>query len=170
MAPGDVVLISLGEFLKARVRKNQSKIPELVNNIPRKIAYIGSRIDWPEQNWGVGQNGSIAGIVYHLALWKQLTLPALTGGELITLSQADLSQYPSRSHWRELVDWHDEVSYSWRYALDTISEEELDKPVEWEGKTYPLYELVSHIIDHDIQHLSQIEYLLTIHGGYSPTK
>jgi hypothetical protein len=118
-----------------------------------------ARPDWPSHRWGIGQNGSIAGIVYHVAAWKQMTLPLLQAGKAISLQDFDAAAYPSTEDWPGLIDWYTRVGLEWIEAAAALSAEDYDRTLSWEGKPITVTKLVQEIIDHDIQHASQIEYL-----------
>jgi hypothetical protein len=118
-----------------------------------------SRPDWPDQRWGIGQNGSIAGIVYHVAAWKQLTLPAIRGGEPLSRGAFDSAAYPAPDDWPGIVAWYKRIGDEWITQIEALPSTAYAETILWEGNSISIAKLILEIIDHDIQHASQIEYL-----------
>ena len=71
---------TLPAFLRARGARHLRHLLAEIEGLNAQEALHFRQDNWPDHRWGIGQNGSIAGIVYHVAAWKQLTLPFLLPG------------------------------------------------------------------------------------------
>lgn len=151
---------SLPQFLKQRAERNFAHLLREVSAVTKEEATRFASEAWPSHKWGIGQNGSIAGIVYHIAAWKSLSLPLFEPTrELRTAEDFDPDTAPAVDDWEGVVNWLREVSTQWLSALSRLSDPDFDSLCPWETATIPLWEFVVEFIEHDVQHTSQIEYL-----------
>ncbi len=152
--------ISLPSYLRIEARKSFHRLMKQVERTTEQEASLFRTHDWPDHRHGIGQDGSIGGIVYHLAAWKQLTLPLFEpDSPPVSRQNFDPGLYPLVSAWPQLVDWLRSVGNAWLERLDRLNDLEFFDTREWEGVTITLAEYVTEMHSHDIQHASQIEYL-----------
>lgn len=151
---------TLPDFLRKRVERSFSQLIRQVEAVSAKDAFRFKHPNWVAHRWGIGQDGSIAGIVYHVAAWKAMTLPVfLPGGRAYSLPDFDAAAAPDTSDWAGIKKWLLEVGTAWNAAVEALSDADFDTVHEWEGASMPLSLLIVEIMEHDIQHASQIEYL-----------
>ena len=152
---------SLPAFLKSRAERSLRYLLREARAVGPSDALRGRRSDWPVQPWGIGQDGSIAGIVYHVAAWKHLSLSLLSpGGQALPRAAFDASAAPAADDWPALLDWLAAIGAEWNAALSALSEDEFRSPREWEGgKPLSVADFAYEMIQHDVQHAAQIEYL-----------
>lgn len=151
-------------FLRRQTERSYRDLWKQVEAVPPEIALADRHPNWPEQTWGIGQDGSIAGIVYHVAAWKQLTLPLFApGGKARSQEEFDCEAAPARDDWPSLVAWLREVGTAWNAAVARLPDEAFAEILEWAGESFTLAEILWHTLAHDIQHAAQLEYLLQKH-------
>lgn len=148
------------QFLHKHSMKAADKLTAELSDVSQEDAFRYACSDWPAHKWGVGQNGSIAGIVIHLASWKQRLIPLMLGETAVQHEEAIEALAPDHNdNWQSIQNWFGKISSEWNQALINLSESEMDSIKYWEGGEIQLSKIVINIIDHDIQHSSQIEYL-----------
>jgi hypothetical protein len=152
---------TLPAFLVDRARRSLAYLLREAEAVTTEQALLGRRADWPDHPWGIGQDGSIAGIVYHVAAWKQLTLPILQpGGRSRGRADFDPSTAPRPDDWPALLAWLRSSGVEWAAALEALPDTEFHSTREWEdGAPITLAQFIAEMIDHDVQHAAQIEYL-----------
>lgn len=151
---------TLPAFLKARAVRHLRHLLAEIEGLSVQEALRFRRDDWPDHRWGIGQNGSIAGIVYHVAAWKQLTLPfLLPGGQGLTRADFDPTTVPSPDDWKGICAWLRQIGEEWNSTLETLPEGAFEENREFEGATFTLAGFVVEMVEHDLQHMAQIEYL-----------
>ncbi len=155
---------TLTEFVKRRAERSYRYLLRQIEGLTPEEALQDRRPAWPDQRWGIGQNGSIAGIIYHVAAWKQMTLPLFApGGQALTREEFAATGAPALDDWPGLVAWLRQVGDAWNAELARLPDAAFDDLREWEGTTLPLIRLVVEMYEHDIQHAAQIEYLRERH-------
>ena len=154
-------MAALPAFLKKRAQRSLAYLLREAEAVSPKDAFRFRRDDWPDQKWGIGQDGSIAGIVYHVAAWKQLTLPILAPhGKALSRGDFDPETAPSPTDWAAVCHWLRQVGTKWNAAVDALPDAEFDATREWEGGSeITLTDYIIEMIQHDVQHAAQIEYL-----------
>jgi hypothetical protein len=158
------------ELLRSRAHRWFCRLCNELTDLTNEQALAGSRADWPRHAYGIGQNGSIAGIIYHVAAWKTMTLPALTGGTMIPLQEFDESQAPEATDWPGIRTWLEEIGQRWNEALDSLPDERFDESLSWEGRSILMTAFLLEMIDHDVQHSSQIEYIKQLQRAMNGAK
>ena len=150
----------ISDFLKLRGGKAYRSLLNEIEGVDAEQALAGRRSHWTSHRWGVGQNGSIAGIVYHVAAWKGITL-GMFNPELKTLQTVafDASSAPAPDNWEGIVVWLKTVGGQWTEALQNLPGAEFDREKIWEGSSLTVAEFIAEMYEHDVQHASQIEYL-----------
>ena len=157
---GDPSLLSLREHLREQLRRSYRGLLRSVKGLTEAQACEGVREDWQRYRWGSGLNGSIAGIVWHAALWKQNLAQGVETGAFP--SEESLS--PPGREWPALLEWLANGQTRMERALDLLTDTELVEVREWEGMTAPLFRLISFLIEHDFYHAGQIELLRQLRG------
>lgn len=146
---------SLHAHLQSRLASAYRRLQESLANLAPEDARSGRRDDWRRYRFGVGLNGSIEGIVRHVATWKHAAAEGLLGGNFPSVE----SVLPPESTWESLVMALVDGQRQLSAALGQLSEEELDASVVWEGHAMPRHVLVAHLIEHDQYHTGQINLL-----------
>ena len=151
---------SLVDFLKKRATRSFRDILREVETLTPQQAFHGRSKNWPSQKWGVGQDGSIAGIVYHVAAWKRMSLKVLDPNvSVVQGSPADLASAPSPDDWEGILGWLKSVGEEWNAAIQNLPPEEFDARKTWEGESMLVSDYIAHLYEHNLQHASQIECL-----------
>ena len=150
---------SLPDFLKHRAERSFHYLLRETDAISEADALRFARPDWPAHRFGIGQNGSIAGIVYHVAAWKQLTLPLFTPGGTMLPTETLENSAPMRDDWQGIRAWLQQIGTEWNAELFARTDADFDRTHQWEKQTIRLSEYVMELIEHDVQHAAQIEYL-----------
>jgi hypothetical protein len=155
---------TLAAFVKGRAERSLRKFLEQIEGLTPEEALRDRLANWPGQRWGIGQDGSIAGIVYHVAAWKQMTLPLLRpGGQALTQETFDYEAAPNRDDWEGIAAWCQQVGTAWNAELARLPEAAFEETRAWEGMTLALGRIIVEMVEHDIQHAAQIEYLRQHH-------
>ena len=151
---------SLVDFLKKQATRSFRDILREVEGLTPEQAFHGRSKDWPSQQWGVGQDGSIAGIAYHVAAWKRMSLKILDPNvNVVQSSPSDLAAAPSPDDWEGIAGWLKSVGEEWNAAIQNLPPEEFDVRKTWEGESMLVSEYITHLYEHNLQHAAQIEYL-----------
>ena len=121
------------------------------------------RPDWPGHENHVAQDGSIAGIVHHVAAWKQAFLEYLRGNHVDYRTVG-----PAKPTFAELQMWLKRVGEAWLAEAAAVPEADLEKPLDVPGLPghapwYTPLNMMQELLDHEIEHLGQIHYLLEAH-------
>ncbi|HLJ55081.1 MAG TPA: DinB family protein [Chthonomonadaceae bacterium] len=153
---------SLPAYLKRRAARSLEYLLREAEAVSAEEARRGRRSDWPAQPWGIGQDGSIAGIVCHVAAWKQITLPLLDGTHP-PAAHDDLPHFNS-DDWPAVLAWLRSIGETWLSALEALPDTEFDSPRDWEGGQITVARLATELVQHDVQHAAQIEYLRQLYS------
>ncbi len=152
---------NLSSYLKRRGGKAYRSLLNEIEDVDAEQALAGKRSHWTSHRWGMGQNGSIAGIVYHVAAWKSMTQmmfdPKLKTLETVAFDNASA---PAPEDWEGIVAWLKTVGDRWNEALQNLPDAEFDREKIWEESSLTVAEFIAEMYEHDVQHASQIEYLL----------
>ena len=110
---------SLTAYLKHRAERSLVYLLREAEAVGEVDAFRGRRADWPDQPWGIGQDGSIAGIVYHVAAWKQLALPMFArNGKPRAARNSIPRRRPTRTIGRRSVrGWHTSAGNGTRRSM-----------------------------------------------------
>ncbi|MFN3649284.1 MAG: DinB family protein [Armatimonadota bacterium] len=157
-------MISLHDYLRARHGGAYRALLRSLNGLTEQQALEGASPHWKRYRLGTGLDGSIAGIVWHVAAWKAVAADGLDTG-LFPDAEAVL---PAESTWAGLLSWL-ELSHSrlTRY-LDEAPPEALSHTVTVEGEAMRVYELFGHWIEHDQYHAGQVNLLRQQRGHTFP--
>src|SRR5437868_6471350 len=129
---------SLGLFLKQRARVDFDRLLKQLNDLESSEAFEGRLENWPDQPFGIGQDGSIAGIVIHLAAWKRMTLPIFSEGNLvIAKNDFDIRSECDPNDWTSILSWINRVGEEWLNHLVILPEEKFSDVMIWADKPIP---------------------------------
>ena len=155
-----VIAETLIGHLKRSTREAFDYLRKQGEEVTPEEARLYSSVNWPTHKFGIGQDGSISGIVYHVTAWKWLTLPLLSeGGTVREMSAFRAIEKPPIEKYAEVWKWFLEVGEAWNTALDHLPEEALTQTLEWGAETVTVAQYIEEMRMHDIQHAAQIEYL-----------
>ena len=84
---------TLREHLRWQLRGGYRSVKRAMQDLTEAQALEGARADWRRYRWGSGLDGSIAGIVWHVALWKRNFHNLYHAGQIELLRQ--LRGYPT---------------------------------------------------------------------------
>jgi uncharacterized damage-inducible protein DinB len=151
---------SLHEHVMHQLRSAYRTLWKSVQGLSEAQAADGARPDWRRYRWGTGLDGSIAGIVRHAALWKQLFAQGLETG--VFPGESDLA--PPGTDWPALQAWLADGQSRLERILETLPDAALSEDREWEGHREPLIRLLTYLIEHDVYHAGQVELLRQLRG------
>jgi uncharacterized damage-inducible protein DinB len=151
---------TLREHLEHQLRHAYRGLWKAVERLTEAQALEGAQPDWRQYRRGTGLDGSIAGIVRHAALWKQIFAAGLETGAFP--GEGDVA--PAGLDWPVLQGWLEAGQSRLEGAFALLSEEALSETREWEGMREPLARLLSFIIEHDVYHAGQVELLRQLRG------
>lgn len=155
---------TLAEYLKSRADAALRRVVRQAEAVTSEEALRDRRTNWPHQKWGIGQDGSIAGIVYHVIAWKQLTLPVfLPNGQPRLRNDFDPKASPDPDDWPALLYRLRQIGTEWNDALKGLEDADFDSLREWSGVKITLCDYITEVIQHDEQGAAQIEYLRQLH-------
>src|SRR5215212_8513826 len=92
---------TLRAHLAHQLRSGYRALARSVEGLTEAQGQEGARSDWRRYRWGSGLDGSIAGIVWHAALWKQNFACGLETGQF----PAEVTIEPPATNWTALCDW-----------------------------------------------------------------
>ena len=154
---------TLPEFLKQRTVRACRAFQKEIETVTIEEAFRDFAPNWQMHRWGIGQNGSLAGIVYHITAWLVLTLPVLQGGSPLSGTNFAEIDAPSEDNWQGIREWFDETAALWTHALTELPDADFDRPLEWEGQTITVAECLVDLYEHFTYHDGQIQYLKQKH-------
>jgi hypothetical protein len=89
-----------------------------------------------------------------------MTLPVFEpGGRPLSRSEFDASMAPASDNWTAVELWLRQVGEAWNARMNSLADDEFDATREWEGVMLPITSFVVEMMEHDVQHASQIAYL-----------
>ncbi len=153
-------LDALADYLKATARSAFDYLKKESDSVLEIDARRYASSNWPLQRFGIGQDGSISGIVYHVASWKVLTLPMFSqNGTMMEMSVFDALPKPPVEEYGAVRRWLAEAGENWDRALAALPAASLTEVRYWGSAEIPLTGYIEEMTRHDIQHAAQIEYL-----------
>ena len=151
---------SLAQHLKKFAQKAYDYLLKEAQNVSPADSRRFASENWPAHTYGIGQDGSIAGIVYHVAAWKTLTLPMFAeGGTLMSMAAFHELDTPDVDDYLEVLAWLRETGDAWNAALLALPSDKLFDTRQWGTQTVTLADYIDEMGQHDIQHAAQLEYL-----------
>lgn len=147
----------LAAHLRDRARDAYRHLLSSLAGVSAEQAVQGARADWRRYRWGIGLDGSIQGIVNHVAAWKHLCARAITTGAPV--DEADVEALPES--WPEALAWLDDANSRLCQATDSLSWAELCRRLTSEGE---IHWWLTILAEHDVYHTGQISLLRQLHG------
>ncbi len=154
---------TLPDFLKRHTVRACHAFQKEIESVTSEEAFCDTAANWEPHRWGIGQNGSLAGIVYHVTAWLMLTLPALCGGDPLQGTNFDPASAPASNDWQGIRSWFNMTALLWTNALTALPDAEFDRSLTWEGHTLTIAEYLVDMYEHFTYHDGQIQYLKQKH-------
>jgi uncharacterized damage-inducible protein DinB len=151
---------TLREHLARQLRSAYRGLSKAVEGVSEAQAREGAQPDWRRYRWGSGLDGSIAGIVCHVAWWKHLFGQGLETDAFP--GESDVA--PPGTDWSTLRAWLTDGQTRMERAFERLSDAALAETREWEGHREPLARLLAYLIEHDVYHAGQVELLRQLRG------
>lgn len=149
--------MDLGNYLERQLGRGHRELAQSLEGVTAEEAGLGKRPSWRRYRFGTGLDGSIAGIVWHVAAWKHVIADGLEGGGFPD-AEAVL---PHGSGWSGLQEWlaagHARLSRI--FAENVPTEGWLERQVLLEGEILTIADLFTIVIEHDHYHAGQINLL-----------
>lgn len=114
---------------------------------------------WKQFQFGVGLDGSIQGMVRHVAVWKHAAAVGLATGEF---PEATTLRWPAE--WPDLLVWLEEGQQALEELLAGMKASELLEPVSWEGEELTRSGVLTLVLEHDHYHAGQVNLLRQMRG------
>src|SRR5688500_15438925 len=73
-------MLDVQQYLRIRMRKAFRRLQESLAGLDEAAAAEGADPQWRRYRFGTGLDGSIRGVVEHLAAWKQVAADGLESG------------------------------------------------------------------------------------------
>lgn len=147
--------MTLREHLADRQRSAFRRLLEATEGLSETEATLGARPDWRRYRWGVGLDGSIAGIVRHVATWKHLCAGAIETGRFA----GEAAAAPPATDWTALREWLIGGHCRLERLFGALPEADLERPLLFEGERQSVRSILIHLIEHDIYHAGQVNLL-----------
>ena len=144
----------LREHLSRRLSHGHRQLVRSLAGVSEQDAGRGASPQWRRYRFGAGLDGSIAGIVRHVAAWKHVIAEGLETGvfpEVETVSPP--------CDWSALPGWFEEGELRLERLLGNLPPHDLEREVTLEGQTLTLAALFSVVIEHDHYHAGQVNLL-----------
>jgi len=148
-------MLSLYDYLKGRLPRAYRQLERSLEGLGTEDACRGTEPEWRQYRHGAGLDGSIWGIVWHVAAWKHVAADGLDSGVFPDVEAV----LPHEPGWMGLLAWLESGQARLVRSLDGLSAADLDRMLTLEGQPMPLYELFSHMIEHDQYHAGQVNLL-----------
>ena len=149
------------QFLRRRTERSLRHFLELIKKIRPENALRDFQPNWKDHQWGIGQDGSIAGIVIHVAGWMLLTKSLFEAhGTALVRSDFEDQNVPQKEDWSAVLTWTEQIFQEWTMALQNTPDSEFAGKRDWEGEDITLQSYIVEMYEHAVYHQGQIEYLL----------
>src|SRR5690242_7938298 len=138
---------TLANHLRHRLRGAYHALERALEGVDDDRAIAGADPAWRRYRWGIGLDGSIAGIIWHVAVWKHVVAAGLETGAFPRENDAA----PPASGWPELRRWL-AAGHERLLAQAPADDDSLARPIAFEGEEMPLADLFAHMFEHDQYH------------------
>ena len=155
---------SLHDHLKGRTAAAYRQLAKSLTGVTEEEALRGADPGWRRYRHGTGLDGSIAGIVRHVAVWKHAAATGLARG----VFPDPESLQPSGPEWAELLAWLEEGHARLAQALEALRPSDLQQTLRWEGQSLTVLDALAHLIEHDQYHAGQVNLLRQQQGHRFP--
>lgn len=147
--------MELRSYLLERLDHGQRSLEDALEGVTDVQARAGADPQWKRYRFGVGLDGSIAGILHHVAAWKHAIADGLEGGGFPDVT----ALYPHDSGFEGLRYWLSSGHARIQRSLERMRPETLDRRLVLEGESLTVAQLLSIVIEHDHYHAGQINLL-----------
>lgn len=144
----------LHEHLRRAQARAYRQLARSLDGLSDEDAARGADPGWRTYRFGVGLDGSIRGIVRHVALWKGSAADGLASGAFPSSTEASLPD-----GWPDLLCRLEEGHCRLSRALEALAPADLELRVTWEGESMRLADLFAHLAEHDLYHAGQVNLL-----------
>lgn len=151
----------LREHLCDRLGASFRQLERALAGIGEAEAFAGVDPAWPRERWGVGLDGSIAGIVWHVAAWKAVAATGLASGTFPSPGEVE----PPDPSWDGRREWLRDGQARLAAALSGIGTAALGERVTLEGEEMTVALLFTHMMEHDQYHAGQVNLLRQLRRG-----
>lgn len=156
--------LSLHDHLRRRLPAAYRQLSRAFAGVADADAAAGARGDWQQYRFGVGLDGSIRGIILHVAAWKRAAAEGLESGSFPPVEEA----LPEALNWEELLGALGREQARLEATLEKLAPEDLEREVVWEGQPMTTAEVFTHLLEHDQYHAGQINLLRQQRGDVFP--
>ena len=146
---------TLHEYLRCRLAASFRQLERALDGVDGPMALAGADPNWKRSRRGAGLDGSIAGIVRHVAAWKAITAAGLETGRFP--GEAELTS--AAPGWEGLLSWLRESHARLAAALEGVPDAGLERVVDFDGEEMSLALLFAHLLEHDQYHAGQVNLL-----------
>jgi uncharacterized damage-inducible protein DinB len=147
--------MTLFEHLQDRLRASFRQLERALAGLDAGAARAGADPAWRRDERGLGLDGSIAGIVRHLAAWKEVAAAGLETGVFPPAGEVG----PGESGWEGLLAWLRAGHGRLASALESGGEARLAETVLFDGEPMTVALVLTHLIEHDQYHAGQVNLL-----------
>jgi uncharacterized damage-inducible protein DinB len=148
-------MTTLHQHLERRIAASYRQLRRSLEGLTEQEARHGASRRWRRYRFGTGLDGSIAGIVWHVAAWKHVLADGLDSGVFPDVEAV----LPHEAGWAGLVAWLEGGHVRLLRALEEARPEELDRTLSLEGESLAVHELIAVVIEHDQYHAGQANLL-----------
>lgn len=149
--------MQLAEYLERQLGHAYRQLAKTLEGVTAGESGTSADPQWRRYRFGTGLDGSIAGIVWHVAAWKHVIADGLEGGGF---PDAD-AVLPHGSGWAGLQEWlgagHARLARV--YTENAAAAGWLEHQVVLEGEPLTIAELFTIVIEHDHYHAGQVNLL-----------
>jgi uncharacterized damage-inducible protein DinB len=146
---------TLRGHLEHRLGAGFRRMMEAIEGLDEAEATAGARADWRRYRWGVGLDGSVAGIVRHVAAWKQICATGLETGDY----PDEEAVAPPAPGWTALREWLVDGQRRLEALLARLADADLGQTMPFAGESASIGMIFTHLLEHDFYHAGQINLL-----------
>lgn len=146
--------MTLRDYVLRRAGKAYRRFEESLEGLSGEEAALDADPDWRRYEHGDGLDGSIRGIVRHVALWKRIAAEGLVSGVF-----PEPGALPWPGEWAPLLAWLAEGQQRLTEAATGLSPEALDEEAVWLGYRMTRATLIGNMTEHDQYHAGQVNLI-----------
>ncbi len=146
---------TLKDYLRSQIAHGYRAFCGTLEGVTEEQARAGGSETWRRYRFGVGLDGSIAGIVWHVAVWKHVVADGIDGGSFPD-AEAVL---PHGWGWSGQLEWLASGHARLLRVLDELPEVQLERTVVLEGEHLSLLAVFNIIVEHDHYHAGQVNLI-----------
>ncbi len=159
--------MTLEHYLQKHSEAAYRYLTRSLEGLSEREAEVGATAEWRRYRYGTGLDGSIAGIVLHVAAWKHAFATGLETG----YAPDAAAVVHDIQDWSHLLSWLDEGQARVRGAIAAALEGPREagsdpnlspfeaQTIEFESREMPFITALTILADHDHYHAGQITLL-----------